>query len=143
MPKTAAVALCLALLLPVALVGDEGDPEPSARVTPREIVAEGLPAGISDYNAPISISGEKRLAEVVPKAEARAAILKQVNFRKERLLLFSWCGASGDTLTPVKGGPGVAAFEYVYFGRTSDCTQYAKLFAIPARATFEVTKKGD
>ena len=45
--------------------------------------------------------------------EARAAILKQVDFEKETLLLFSWTGKVGDEVRPKGGNPGVAVFEYV------------------------------
>jgi hypothetical protein len=141
MPKHTA-ALCLALLLAAALPAREDDPEPRARpVKPREIVVAGLPATLGSHDAPTSIPDEKHLAEVVPNGEARKAILTEVNFRRERLLLFSWCGAVGARLTPVEGKAGEAAFEFTPGFRARDCVQYTRLFAVPARAKVKVTEK--
>jgi hypothetical protein len=139
MPKYAA-ALCLAALsLPAVTLADD-DPEPRARaVKPREIVAAGLPAGRGSVESPTSIPGEKHLAELVPDEGVRAAILKQVDFRKERLLLFSWTGGD-DRLTPVEGKPGEATFEFVA-GKARDLLTHAKLFAVPARAKVKVTSR--
>jgi hypothetical protein len=131
-------ALCLALLMPAVVVARDDDPEPRTRaVKPREIVVAGLPTGRGDVNTPISIPGEKRLAELVPNEDVRAAILKQVDFRKERLLLFRWFGGE-DRLTPVEGKPGEAAFEFIT-GKAKDLAAHAKLFAVPARAKVKVT----
>jgi hypothetical protein len=140
MPKNAA-ALSLALLLTTALAARDDDPEPKARaVKPREIPATGLPAGRGSYDAPISIPSEKHLAELVPDRDARAAILKQVDFKKERLLLFSWSGSGGDGVTPALGKAGEANFHYAG-GKTSDLVRHARLFAIPARAKVKVTAR--
>src|SRR4051812_3050590 len=108
MPKYAA-ALCLALLPSLCAADDDPEPRPKA-VKPREIVVAGLPTGRGSVENPTSISSEKHLAELIPGKEVRAAILEQVDFRKERLLLFSWCGGL-DRLTPVAGKPGEATFR--------------------------------
>src|SRR5215475_12790766 len=106
MPKYA--ALVLAVLIPAALVAGDDDPEPRPKaVKPREIVVAGLPGGRGSVESPTSIPSEKHLAELVPDKDVRAAILKQVDFRKEKLLLFSWSGGD-DRLTPVEGKPGEA-----------------------------------
>jgi hypothetical protein len=110
MPKCA--ALCLALLVTAVLVaGDDPEPRPKA-VRPREVVVEGLPAGRGSVESPTSIPSEKHLSELVTDKGVRAVILKQVDFRKERLLLFRWHGGGFDRLTPVEGKPGEAAFEF-------------------------------
>jgi hypothetical protein len=98
MPKYAA-ALCLAALSLAATRADD-DPEPRPKaVMPREIVVAGLPTGQGSIESPTSIPSEKHLAELVADKGVRAAILKQVDFRKERLLLFRWHGGL-DRLTP-------------------------------------------
>jgi hypothetical protein len=108
-------------------------------VKPREIVAAGLPAvGDGSIDKPTSIPNEERLAELIPSQTERAAILKQVNFRKDRLLLFSWCDGRGDQLTPTEGKAGEAVFEYAQ-GKTRDCVQQARLFAALAWAKVKVT----
>jgi hypothetical protein len=139
MPKYA--ALLLLVILSATLHARDDDPEPRARVVkPREIVVEGLPARRGDVNTPISIPSEKRLAELVPSEDVRAAILKQVDFRKEKPLLFRWHGRPADAVVPVAGKPGEAAFEYAPGGDDLGVL-HAKLFAVPARATVRVTAK--
>jgi hypothetical protein len=138
MPKYA--ALFLALILSPSLHARDDDPEPKAKaVKPREIVVAGLPAGRGSVESPTSIPSEKRLAELVPNEDARAAILKQVDFKKERLLLFSWAGGE-DRLTPVEGKPGEAAFEFVA-GLSDEILTHAKLFAVPIKAKVKVTAR--
>jgi hypothetical protein len=133
-------ALCLAALALHAELCADDDPEPRAKaVKPREIVVTGLPAGRGSYDAPTSIPSEKHLAEIVADNDVRAAILKQVDFRKERLLLFSWAGGD-DRLTPVEGKPGEAAFEFVA-GPSEEILTHAKLFAVPARVKVKVTTR--
>jgi hypothetical protein len=111
MPKYAG-GLCLAALLLPAFMRAQDDPEPKAKaVKPREIVA-GLPGGQGSVESPTSIPSEKHLAELIADKDVQAAILKQVDFKKERLLLFSWAGGD-DRLTPVEGRRGEAAFEFV------------------------------
>src|SRR5262249_33123935 len=135
-----ATALCLAALLMPAVMRGDDDPEPRPRaVKPREIVVAGLPTGRGSVESPNSIPSEKHLAEVVPNEDVRAAILKQVDFRRERLLLFSWFGGR-DSLTPVEGKPGEAVFEFVA-GKRKDYVAHAKLFAIPTRARVKVTQR--
>ena len=137
MPKC--VMLCLALLLPAVVAARDHDPEPKPKaVTPREIVDDGLPGGRGNVESPTSISSETHLAELVPDKGVRAAILKQVDFRKERLLLFRWHGGGFDRLTPVEGKPGEAAFEFAAGDAKETCDQ-AKLFAVPAGAKVKVT----
>jgi hypothetical protein len=76
---------------------------------------------------------------LIPDKGVRAAILKQVDFRKERLLLFSWAGSSGDRLL-LRGRQEEIAFEYSR-GDTEDLHLHARLFAVPARAKVKVTAK--
>jgi hypothetical protein len=134
MPKYAA-ALCLAaLLICAALHARDDDPEPKIpAVQPRAIVVRGLPREMGQFDRPASIRSERHLAEVVPNEETRRAILKQVNFEKEHLLLFCWVGSSGDRLRPAKGKAGEATFELAH-GEEGKINYHAKLFAIPARA---------
>jgi hypothetical protein len=140
MPKFAA-ALCLLAPLSAAAAYADDDLEPRARaVMPREIVTAGLPApgGRARCGATVSIADERRLAELVSDGEARAAILRKVEFRKERLLLFRWEGSGADRLAPAQGRPGEANFEYVC-GMTADLFSHARLFAVPLEAKVKVT----
>jgi hypothetical protein len=134
MPK---YALCLALLVPAVLATDD-DPEPKAKaVQPREIVVAGIPTGQGRVESPTSIPSEKHLAGIVADKGVRAAILKQVDFKKERLLLFRWRGSPGDRLTPQRGRAGEAVFVYAE-SVTDDCVLHVQLFAVPAKAKVKV-----
>lgn len=135
------VAMCTTILLLPALAAREADPEPKTKpVQPREIVVAGLPQMRGRPDAPYSIASEKDLAGMIADREARAAILKRVDFRKERLLLFSWQGEVDDRLTPLAGNAGEANFEHAYTP-SRRAVHYAKLFAVPARAKVKVTTK--
>jgi hypothetical protein len=132
-------ALCLAIVFVPALAAED-DPEPKARaVKPREIVV-GLPVGVGQIDAPISIPSEKDLVGLVPDKESRAIILKTVDFNKERLLLFWWHGGVGDRLVPLVGKPGEASFEYA-LTHARRGTYQARLFAVPARAKLKMIMK--
>jgi len=131
-------AVCLVALLPAALFAQD-DPEPKARaVQPREIVVEGLPVRGGRPPRPILLPTEKHLAEVIPDANVRAAILKKVDFEKEHLVLFSWIGSGGDRISPTKSKTGEACFE---FESSVDKSKgfHAHLFAIPRGAKVKVT----
>ena len=141
MPKLVAPP-CLALLLAAALVAGD-DPEPKARaVQPREIAVAGLPRVNGQYDKPISIASERHLAEQVSDEAVRATILKQVNFRKERLLLFSWFGSPRDSLQPAPSKAGEANFE-ITRAITKKAVLQARLFAVPAKARVKVTEKAE
>ena len=107
---------------------------------PREIVVAGLPTGRGSVERPTSIPSEKHLAELIADKDVQAAILKQVDFKKERLLLFRWAGSGFDRLTPVAGQPGEATFEFVA-GPSDEILTHAKLFAVPAKAKVKVTSR--
>jgi hypothetical protein len=139
MPKNAA-ALCLALLL-VAAPDARYEPERKAKtVKPREIVAKGLVVAPGSPNAPTSISSEKHLAKLVTNKEARDAILKQVDFRKEKLLLFSWSGSVGDRLKPLSSKAAEANSEFTIGGVESE-RYHVKLFAVPGKAKVHITEQ--
>ncbi len=139
MPKNA-TALCLALLL-VAALDARYDPEPKSKtLKPREIVAKGLVVAPGSHNAPTSSSSEKDLAKLVTNKEARDAILKLVYFRKEKLLLFSWSGSTGDRLKPLPSKAAEANFEFTIGGAESE-RYHLKLFAVPPNAKLHITEK--
>jgi hypothetical protein len=73
---------------------------------------------------------------------SRAAIKKQVDFAKEKLVIFVWAGSGGDRLMPdMKINDGKASIVFRYkMGFTDDFRQHAAIFAIPKDATVEVKK---
>lgn len=126
---TPRILLVAALLVP-ALTAADTDPKP---VKARALTAANLPGGLGKVETPLRFASEKELAVRVPDAAQRAAIVKQVDFEKEHLVLFSWSGSGGDKLAPTEGKPGEAAFVYTA-GFTDDLRRHAHLFAVPAKA---------
>jgi hypothetical protein len=142
MPKWITALFLAALLLPAGAPAADADPEPPARaVKPREVVVRTrLAGGVGNVIAPLRIRSARALAELLVNEEARAALLKQVDFKKEHLLLFSWSGSGGDRLTAAESKAGEANFEFSA-GFTDDLRRHAKLFAIPAKAKVKITNR--
>jgi hypothetical protein len=140
MPKYAA-ALCLALLAGATLPARDDDPEPKAKaVKPRRIKSGPVLSTPGSYDRPTRITTAKQLREVAGDGKAEAAILKQVDLRKEHLLLFCWSGSGGDLLTPADSKAGEANFTFSP-GKTKDKALHVGLFAVPARAKVKVTAR--
>jgi hypothetical protein len=134
----------LLLLLPApALLADEAEPKDPKAPVAREIkVTSGLPVRKGLLDKPTKITSAAELAKEVPNKDAQAAIAKQVDFKKEYLLLFAWSGSGGDRINfkveKGKGGPEVV-FAYTR-GFTRDLRRHGKLFAVPNKTTYRMGK---
>lgn len=99
-----------------------------------------------DGNMPVAAIAES--AEALEKIKAiadeasRDAIKKQVDFAKEKVVVFAWSGSGGDKLVP--GTSPTAARLSVIFtytaGATDDVKQHAFVFAVPKGAMIDVKK---
>jgi hypothetical protein len=89
---------------------------------------------------PVEIKSAEELANspLFADAASREAIKKQVNFAKEKLVVFVWSGSGQDKLSGqlIKRG-GTAVFTYKV-GRTDDLRRHAYLFAVPNYAKVEL-----
>jgi hypothetical protein len=125
--RTAALALFLAAPL---LLADEADPKDPKAPKAREITVKGLPTERGRLGKPEKMTTEAEMKKVVLDESAQKEISKQVNFKKEYLLLFRWAGSGGDrvTFTTDKNGDVTFAFKR---GLTRDLRMHSKLFAVP------------
>jgi hypothetical protein len=81
--------------------------------------------------------GEKEVVVREIRDRDKAAILKQVDFDKEYLLLFQWSGSGQDKLlTNIEDGP-VVAFRLVP-GVTKDRKSHIRLYAVSTKANFRL-----
>lgn len=130
MKKCLFVAVAFALGLPVASFGADEI---------KEIKLEGFkPTGrpMTLATMPTEIKTAEELAKTLPQEEVVAAIKKEVNFDKQKLLFFAWAGSGQDKVSGeiVKEE---AIFTYKR-GLTRDLRSHYHLFAIPKDAKFKV-----
>ncbi len=87
-------------------------------------------------NMPTEIKTAEDLAKTFAQEEVVAAIKKEVNFDKQKLLYFTWAGSGQDKIRGemVKDE---AVFTYQR-GFTRDLRSHYRLFAIPKNAKFKV-----
>src|SRR5262245_41908675 len=124
----------IAVLLAVPFAIAE-EPEPKDRkIVAREIEVKGLPSARGALGQPVKITSKEELDKAVGK-ELSETIAKQVDLKKEFLLLFQWSGSGGDRLT-LKQDKDSVSFDYLR-GRTRDLRMHAKLFALPTKTEYK------
>jgi hypothetical protein len=133
------IGSALALTFTIAAAApDPKKPETAATVRPIDVAIPGPAKGKA--TEPTVIANAEELAKAVADDEAATAIKKAVDFKTEKLLLFTWAGSGQDKITFAvedgKKGPEVT-FTYTR-GFTRDLRQHKKLFALPKDATFKV-----
>ena len=131
------LSLCALLLVVPAILADEVEPK-DRKPAAREIKVEGLPAGQGELKEPAKIASKDDLEKLVSDKELREKILKQVDLKKEYLLLFQWSGSGQDKLE-MKEEKGTVTFSYVR-GRTRDLRRHARLFALPLKTGYKMGK---
>lgn len=115
-----------------------GDAPPDVRV----LASKGVTFNDSKDNAPkpVEIKSADELAKspLFADDDGRKEIKKQVNFEKEKLVVFVWAGSGQDKLTGelVKRG-GTALFTFKA-GLTDDLRRHAHVFAVPKDAKVEM-----
>lgn len=122
------------LVVPVVLADD---PEPPPRKTPvaRELQVTNLPIANQREVQELSITTAQQARDLFGK-DLADQILKQVDLKKERLLLFRWAGSGQDELT-MKPGNGSVTFRLTR-GQTKDRQQHRHLYAMPLQDRIEV-----
>jgi hypothetical protein len=95
----------------------------------RELEAPKI-KGTGKATAPKIIRSEEELKKILPDYKA------DVDFKKERLVLFTWSGSGQDKIT-YKGDAKLVTFT-VNYGLTRDLREHVKLFAVPKDAEVEV-----
>ncbi|AMV30390.1 hypothetical protein VT84_38715 [Gemmata sp. SH-PL17] len=89
---------------------------------------------------PSEIKSAKELADSLLFADAtgRDAIKKQVDFEKEKIVVFAWSGSGQDKLTAAMSKDGKTAEFTLKTGLTDDLRRHALVFAVPKDAKVEV-----
>ncbi|MCX7666494.1 MAG: hypothetical protein N2112_13220 [Gemmataceae bacterium] len=120
-----ALAVTVALGILGALVAED-------KSVVRELEAPKI-KGTGKATAPKFIKSEADLKEILPDYKA------DVDFKKERLVLFAWSGSGQDKIT-YAGDAKMVTFT-VNYGLTRDLREHVKLFAVPKDAIVEVMAK--
>jgi hypothetical protein len=136
-------ALTLFLVAPLLLADDKADPKDPKAPKAREISVKGLPTERGGFGKPAKMDTEAEMKKIVLDETAQKEISKQVNFKKEYLLLFRWAGSGGDKVS-FTTKDGEVTFDFKR-GLTRDLRMHSKLFAIPKDAKYKLpgaAKKG-
>lgn len=120
------VSTALAFILPASAIGADEI---------KEIKVEGYkPTGRPTTQAtmPTEIKSAEELAKTFTQEEVVAAIKKEVDFSKQKLVFFAWAGSGQDKITGVLNKD-EATFIYTR-GLTRDLRSHYHLFAVPRDA---------
>lgn len=128
----------LLLLVPLALA-DKTEPDDPKAPKARELTLDKAPFGRGPAtSAPAKATSPKELETAVADKDARDAIAKQIDFRKEYVVIFHWSGSGGDRVT-MTADTKEAVFTRT-LGRTRDLRSHFKVFALPKKMTYRVGK---
>ncbi len=136
-----------AAILMLALVSAvrAADPEPvdPAKLKVRELeLSVRLPGKEVGPPDPVKIATVEELTKFAPEKTSLEALKKEVDFRKEYLLVFVWSGSGEDRLTHAvrkraDGAEGVFTFEG---GKSKDLRRHQKAFVLPKNMAYRLAK---
>ncbi|HAE12057.1 MAG TPA: hypothetical protein DCG39_10490 [Opitutae bacterium] len=95
----------------------------------------------SSFNKPIVVKSKEEAAKHFGK-EAVSALVGEVDFKKQFVLVFAWRGSGGDRLNynVAESFPEQIFFSR-QFGRTRDLRSHAKVFALRSNVKWNVQGK--
>lgn len=104
----------------------------------REISTKGIKINFEKgkVSAPKTFSTAEELAKAIPNSDS---ITKQVDFGREKLVLFAWGGSGGDKLTAKAGADGKQITFQFTQGLTFDYRPHIYLFAVPKMAELKIS----
>lgn len=130
---------CLVILAPCGVQADDPTKKPDQLV--KELTAprpNGIPRG--NPRTPIEITSADELAKAFTDKDAVAAIQKDVDFAKQKLVSFAWAGSGMDriraVIVEVKGVKEVAFLFRA--GRTKDLRGHVHLFVVDRSVKWRV-----
>lgn len=123
------------LVVPVAFA-DDTEPK-DKKIVAREVKVTGLPTSRGTIGEPTKIESKEDVEKVLGK-ELGEKVLKEVDLKKEFLLLFRWAGSGQDKLAMAEE-KGTVNFTYER-GRTRDLRMHAKLYALPKKTEYKLPK---
>jgi len=134
-------AFAVFALAPLAVAQDKD--KPAVRALELKGGKLVLPERLTEPKA-VEVKSAEELARAKEFADdaARDAVKKQVDFAKEKVVVFAWAGSGQDRLTPelVTDGKQVKATFAYKVGATDDFVRHGRVFAVPKDATVEVKK---
>jgi hypothetical protein len=122
----------------VSFAAAEDKPAVRTLVT-KDVKFDYSKAGSQAKPAEIKSADDLAKSALFTDDNSREAINKQVNFSKEKLVVFTWGGSGGDTLTGALLKDDKATFTYTA-GVTDDLRYHGLAFAVPKDAAVEVKK---
>ena len=134
-----AAAVLIAFAVPAVPGAEKPDPglRPLTDVKLAQSEAVGAPK-------PVEIASADELAKSKAFADdaSRDAAKKQVDFAKEKVVVFAWSGSGRDRLTPeLKTDGKKTAVVFTYrAGETDDLRRHGAAFVVPKDAVIEVKK---
>jgi len=137
-------SLVMAPLAAVLAADDKAEPADPKAPKAREIDTKGmkLPTVRGGLDKPTKVTSAADLAKLVPDEDAQKAITKNVDFKKEYLVVFAWSGSGGDKVSfeTKKGKEGEEAVFTYKRGLTRDLRGHFKVFALPNKTTYNMAK---
>ena len=98
-----------------------------------------LKANEKGLSKPTVITSEEELAKAITDKDAQAAIKKQVDFKTQQVVFFSWSGSGGDKLShETKGDKKVEVIFTYKAGATFDLRPHTHMFVLPKDATWKL-----
>src|SRR5712692_462167 len=121
----------LVVLTAVGLLVPAFAADPKGEVV-REIDVKGLklPFQLGKVEQPTEITSAAELAKAIPDKEWQDKIGKEVDFTKQKLLLFIWSGSGTDKFAAELGKNGEVTFQFTR-GNTRDLRVHLHLFKLP------------
>jgi hypothetical protein len=118
------------------------DDKPGVRALDMKGVKLVQPKDVGARPKAIEIKSADELAKAAVFADdaGRDAIKKQVNFEKEKLVVFAWSGSGGDKIASALSKDGKSATFSYTAGFTDDLRRHQHVFAVPKDARVEVGK---
>lgn len=132
--------LVMAALLGAFFVDEKTEPNDPKAPKAREITIK-LKSAVrarGGLKEPLKITKAKELEDSPLSKEDQAALLKEVDLKKEMILVFSWAGSGGDKLS-MKTEKEEAIFT-MKPGLTRDLRQHLKIYALPAKMKYKMDK---
>jgi hypothetical protein len=121
-----------AILLMVPLTLAAGEPGKLREIDTKDLKVDFEKGRVTQ---PTVITNAEQFDKTLPGADA---VKKQVDFGKDKLVLFAWGGSGGDKLAAKTSDDGKSVnFNYTP-GLTRDFRRHVHLFAIPKDADFKV-----
>jgi hypothetical protein len=128
-----------AVLLAVPAFADD---KPAVRALDLKGVTVVQPKDFGGPPKPVEIKTAEELAKSAAFADdaSRDAVKKQMDFSKEKLVVFAWSGSGQDRIAGELDKDGKAATFAYTAGFTDDLRRHALVFTVPKDAAVKVAK---